>query len=54
MIFAFFLCALSFYFIHYGIWNLKLGPADWRGTFSLYGGIAGFLYGFYLFMGRLR
>ena len=54
MILALILCGLSLYLIHYGIWNLKLGSADWRGTCSLYGGIAGFLYGFYVFVGSLR
>jgi len=33
------------------MWNLKLGPEDWRGIAALFVGIPSFMYGFYLLLG---
>jgi hypothetical protein len=47
---AAFLGVVGYFMCFYGIWNLKLGPQDWRGFLALALGIASFVYGFRLFL----
>src|SRR5207302_11316504 len=49
-----FICIGGFYLIYCGLWNLKFGVEEWRGKGFFFLGACWFMYGFCLFLNRIR
>lgn len=46
------LCIIAYFMCFYGLWNLQLGPQDWRGDVAVLAGLGAFMYGFGLILNR--